>query len=1082
MTTYLLTTGDDKITGTTGADTFDEFTSGKPGGTDAISGGSGADYFDLYSYKNSAGIISGGDGIDTITLKSRGSIAYLGGRTYEGIEILKHGGYIDGTIEQFSSFTEFEIPYPGSLHIYLRGNGGKINFSYMNKNGFLEVVASNLSSGGDITGTNFRDSFSGSKFDDIFNGGDGYDYFHTSNGHDILRGEGGNDKFSLRTRASAGVVDGGLGTDEVITDTSSLGTLKFIDVESLYARLSIEGSIDQFNSFKSIRGEGNYISFYLVRSGGYIDFSSLILDGRQAYVRDSGVTSGYSIIGTSKSDDLGGSAFNDTFEGGAGRDSINGMDGSDTASYTKSTAAVNVNLTTGTQTGGHAEGDYLQQIENVIGSQFSDLLTGNESANRLSGGAGNDTMAGGAGADYLSGGDGIDTVSYAGADAAVVASLANPSINTGDAAGDVYVSIENLTGSTYDDALNGDNGANTIIGNYGNDVIKGYGGRDKLFGDDGNDILLGGVGPDYLSGGTGADTASYADATESVWVILSAPEENRGIAAGDTYNSIERIVGSNFNDVLDGNSGSNILVGGNGNDSLGTGFRGRDELYGGNGDDKLFTVNETYDSGVFDGGAGVDTLESEFANLVGRTIVNVENLSIFGKVTATINILTKFLKITSEDSGPAGIELEGSGGLIDFSKSAVDGINILKSSTTSGITVIATSGLDYLQGSEFNDVLQGGAGADGIYGRAGNDTVSYSTSTAAVTVNLNLNFQDGSLGDARGDYLTGIENVIGSSFADSLTGDKGGNRLFGGDGSDFLTGGLGSDYLSGGIGIDCASYASTSTGVIVSLTDPALNTGEAKGDTYNSIENLAGSVFKDTLDGSAGANSIDGGNGNDIVSGLAGNDALYGGDGDDTLSGGAGADKLNGGVGTDTAYYKLATAGVAVNLIASSENTGEAKGDTFVSIENLSGSSFDDALTGDVADNLIQGGAGNDSIRGHKGNDTLAGNSGKDIFVFNTALSAWDNTDTITDFSRADDTIHLEKAIFTALTSTGALAPAAFRATPTGLAADADDRIIYDTDSGDLFYDADGNGAGSAIRFATLIGLPIIASTDFQVV
>lgn len=107
MTTYLLTTGDDTITGTSGADTFDEFTNGKPGGTDVVSGGSGADYFDLYSYKNSAGIISGGSGIDTVTLKGGESIVYLGNRTYEGIEVLKHGGYIDRSIEQFSSFVEF---------------------------------------------------------------------------------------------------------------------------------------------------------------------------------------------------------------------------------------------------------------------------------------------------------------------------------------------------------------------------------------------------------------------------------------------------------------------------------------------------------------------------------------------------------------------------------------------------------------------------------------------------------------------------------------------------------------------------------------------------------------------------------------------------------------------------------------------------------------------------------------------------------------------------------------------------------------------------------------------------------------
>jgi Ca2+-binding RTX toxin-like protein len=163
-----------------------------------------------------------------------------------------------------------------------------------------------------------------------------------------------------------------------------------------------------------------------------------------------------------------------------------------------------------------------------------------------------------------------------------------------------------------------------------------------------------------------------------------------------------------------------------------------------------------------------------------------------------------------------------------------------------------------------------------------------------------------------------------------------------------------------------------------------------------------------------------------------GNNRLFGGDGNDTLMGGAGVDYLSGGTGIDRAAYTSAKAGVTVSLANAALNTGDAKGDTFNSIENLTGSDFSDNLFGTNARNVISGGAGNDTIKGYRGNDTLAGGTGKDIFVFNSALNASTNVDIITDFRVVDDTIQLDNAYFTGLTTLGTLAAGAFRANTTG--------------------------------------------------
>ena len=478
-----------------------------------------------------------------------------------------------------------------------------------------------------------------------------------------------------------------------------------------------------------------------------------------------------------------------------------------------------------------------------------------------------------------------------------------------------------------------DEGGDVLDGEGGNDSILAGGSPDTLLGGSGSDTLEGGAGADVLDGGSGSDWASYASSGSGVTVDLAAGTGQGGDAQGDVLVGIEHVAGSSHGDRLTGDAGANAL----------SGNAGEDTLRGGDGDDTL------------EGGAGADVLEGGSGS--------------------------DWASYASSGSGVTVELAAGTGQGGDAQGDVLVGIeNLVGSGQADRLT--GDAGANVLSGGNGNDTLEGGAGADTLEGGAGTDTASYASSGAGVTVNLGTGLGAG--GDAAGDVLSTIENLIGSAHADALTGSSAANRLTGGLGDDTLDGGAGADTLEGGAGDDL--YVVDSTGDVVV---------EAAGEGHDEVRTALGSytlaahVEDLTYAGSGGfagtgngeANRIVGGSGADTLRGLAGDDRLEGGGGNDVLEGGTGADTLEGGSGSDTASYASSAVGVTANLATGLGAGGDAEGDVLSGIENLTGSSHADRLTGDGGANLLTGGAGDDTLDGGGGNDTLNGGAGNDVYV-----------------------------------------------------------------------------------------------------
>ena len=739
------------------------------------------------------------------------------------------------------------------------------------------------------------------------------------------------------------------------------------------------------------------------------------------------------IWGGRGNDTLLGEGGNDTLIGGAGADLLNGGAGADLADYMNSPAGVTVELGRASQgaLGGHAQGDSLTGIENVRGSGHDDDLRGNNEDNWLSGYRGHDRLNGGLGQDTLLGGEGNDTIDGGSQADRLYGHGGNDRLSGGNG-------NDRVVGNAGNDSLDGDGNADTVWGGTGDDTLDGGSGDDVLEGGAGSDRINGGTGTDtaqYLASTSGVTvdlaagryTGGHAqgDVLSGIEFVIGSTSSDE--LTGDSDDN--KLVGNRGNDTITGNGGEDTLWGGQGDDEL-EGGSGDDVIKGGPGDDTLtaagggdtltggpgddtfvFSANDNDTNHIEDFDEsddqirildGSDKLSAEQVRGLLRTqdrdgdryVYQHDDLTINSNAELELeNFDTSASQTTpvdptdpsddDDDDAPAGTIVGRNGpdtlhgDRPDQSKEADDRIE-------------GRGGNDLIYGWDGDDTLVGGSGADTLYGGESStrddaigDTASYEGSDAGVTVTLGEpgSAGVGSGGHAAADSLWEIENVLGSSRNDSITGNGEPNILRGGVGKDTLTGGGGNDTLVGGAGrdslvggddIDTASYEDSDAGVTVALAADGSATGSgghAAGDSLSEIEYLVGSAHDDRLTTAIVA-------GSKLVGG-AGADTLTGGPGPDTLIGGDGADSLDGGAGDDVVSFEDSSSGVTFDL------GGGGGADDHFDIESVTGSPHNDRLTGDEGSNTLIGGMGDDTLDGGGGGtDSLDGGEGTDTAAY----------------------------------------------------------------------------------------------------
>jgi serralysin len=691
---------------------------------------------------------------------------------------------------------------------------------------------------------------------------------------------------------------------------------------------------------------------------------------------------------------------------------------------------------------------------------------------------------------------------------------------TADIASTLVQDVIRALAIPVDAQIVGTEAGDLLYGSTGNDLIDGRGGNDNLQGGLGQDVLLGGAGDDYLDGNEHADRMEggagndiyrvddYGDV-----VVEAAGQGDDLVVARISYSlantQVENLIlidgagtgqGNGLNNLLLGNDSDNLLQGMDGNDRI-EGGAGNDRLHGGAGDDHLIG-GDGHDR--FNGQQGADRMEGNNGNDTyyvddyGDQVIERPGEGYNDRIFASISYSLEGTNV--ENLILEGRARWGIGNDQDNRLTGNDGDNYLTGEGgddhifggagadrivgDDGNDVIhGEAGDDELEGGDGDDILDGGAGYDLFWGGKGDD-VYYLTEGVPFESEYDLWDRvyeapdegiDTIYAYAKSSWVDyhlfdNVENLIlygpaegagwlyGNGLSNRIIHNDGDGVIFGGDGDDHIEAGGGDDYVTGDDGNDV----------------------------------ILGGSGNDTLFGYGGDDVLEGGDGDDILDGGEGHDQLFGGNGNDQLGSLDGdIETMDGGPGDD--IYEIDSKGDVIVEDASAASFDTVRAYVSytlandVSVErmelhskgnhNLTGNGYAQAIIGNHRNNSLNGMGGDDILIGGAGIDRLTGGDGADIFQFGSPLT--DSGDIITDYVAADDSIILEKAIFTKI-PLGALPVGAFRM--GSMALDAGDRILYDSATGALYYDADGNGVKEASQFATLTPGLALTAAEFVVI
>jgi len=1019
MATITGTAGNDVLQGTADADTITGLA-----GNDVLIGEAGADSLDGGT---GADTMVGGDGSDTYFVDDSGDVVSESTTATDGTAI-----DAGGTADLVNTSVSFAL------------------------GAFIENLTASGSAGISLTGNNVANVITGnSGANAIFGGVDS-----TGAAADTLIGGGGNDTYTIRDGANDFIVEA--------ADNAVAGTVGGSDTVLVVA------SANRTSYDLSTSGTG-FAAGALTGVGASSVETIIASDGSSTLALD--------LRGSSTAQTIVGNAGINRLDGFGGADTLIGLGGDDTY----------VVRGTGTVV-----------VEDANGGADTAIITGTTPA----AGTATFTIAGA-----------VETITANGVAAGVAGGFNGEAVAA--YAGDV-----NITGGTTSQSITGNASANALIGGGGADTLIGLAGNDTYTVDSLDDVvnetITGSGGIDRVialnSYAIGGGTAGAASGIE----VLTAGGTNLATLTGqgdstNDLNALNTTVTSNYfvgdtgqSQAIFGDAGGNILNGRTGDGAGGV----ADTLYGGNGSDTYRVYGQT-DVVVEDanGGAFDFVLTSSDYSLVQNDInARAATFSTGGADPVTRTVGTSFLGATAASQIEVLSAADQAGGTV-----GVASINLI--GNAAGQIIIGDFGNNQItdNGALADGTTPTATGQDQLAGLRGDDTYFVTAQSTTVNENVGEGTDTVNVTLGAGGFFGLIDaaevefvnaggaaafNLSGNRFNQVITGNGAANTLDGRGGQDTLVGGAGNDTYfittAQGASITTIIEAEATTGgtadavsTSVSFDLAATNASyvPSNGGSATTAGGIIGieqiyvtnamSTDNINLTGNGAAQIIVGNYGNNILDGD--NDTRAGG-ANTALTGTATGDTLTGLLGNDT--YRVYSQNDVVR-----ENVGEGTDTVFTSgnyqlragtsIEVLAAANQASTaalqLIGNELNQTVSGTAGNDTIWGLAGNDTLIGGLGSDTFGFNETGAG--NADLLQDFT-AGDFIGLSTSAFAAVG--GSLDSTEF---VVGTAAqDANDYIVYNQTTGQLFYDADGNGAGAAVLFATLAAGTTLGFNDFAVI